>query len=277
MSESVRSRRTRQLAEAALVRIVRCYGSVPEFVLLGGLVPDLLCTRTDTLHAGTTDVDVQVDLEIAGGSANAARLEAALRNAGFTPDQERVWRWQDDTGPGLVVKVELLADLDDVPDHATLRFDHCDHLGAVNLRGSGFAGRDWEIRPITSDFNGEAITVELRVAGVAGYLLAKIHAAYGRRATKDWYDIAYVLLHNDHGGPRAVGERVRDRFGPDLVGRTRTALDDLASNFAVPDCQGAEAYADTTLAMYGALDRDVVANDAVAAILGFTGSLDLEH
>ena len=277
MSESVRSRRTRQLAEAALVRIVRCYGSVPEFVLLGGLVPDLLCTRTDTLHAGTTDVDVQVDLEIAGGSANAARLEAALRNAGFTPDQERVWRWQDDTGPGLVVKVELLADLDDVPDHATLRFDHCDHLGAVNLRGSGFAGRDWEIRPITSDFNGEAITVGLRVAGVAGYLLAKIHAAYGRRATKDWYDIAYVLLHNDHGGPRAAGERVRDRFGRDLVGRTRTALDDLASNFAVPDCQGAEAYADTTLAMYGALDRDVVANDAVAAILGFTGSLDLEH
>ncbi len=63
MSEPARSRRARQLAETALVRIVDAYGAVPEFVLLGGLVPDLLCSRASTLHVGTTDVDVQVNLE----------------------------------------------------------------------------------------------------------------------------------------------------------------------------------------------------------------------
>jgi hypothetical protein len=80
-----RSLAARAAAEIALVRIANYYGGRPEFVLLGGLVPALLCARSDIRHAGTTDVDVQVDLEISAGSVNAARLEQALRNAGFVP------------------------------------------------------------------------------------------------------------------------------------------------------------------------------------------------
>jgi hypothetical protein len=45
MSEPQRSRQARALAEAALVRIVTAYGKTPEFVLLGGLVPDLLLRK----------------------------------------------------------------------------------------------------------------------------------------------------------------------------------------------------------------------------------------
>jgi hypothetical protein len=93
-----RSLAARAAAELALIRIVNHYGGRPEFVLLGGLVPALLCTGPDARHAGTTDVDVQVDLEIAGGAANAARLEHALRNARFTPDSQHIWRWRADTG-----------------------------------------------------------------------------------------------------------------------------------------------------------------------------------
>ncbi len=44
------------------------YGDVPDFVLLGGLDPDLLCSSASRHHEGTTDVDIQVDLEIQGGS-----------------------------------------------------------------------------------------------------------------------------------------------------------------------------------------------------------------
>lgn len=51
--------------ELALVRVCSHYGERPNFVLLGGLVPALLCSDSDRLHAGTTDVDVQVDREIA--------------------------------------------------------------------------------------------------------------------------------------------------------------------------------------------------------------------
>lgn len=67
-----RSRAARRAAERALVRVVHHYGSRPEFVVLGGLVPELLCATSEYQHAGTTDVDVQVDLEIACGSVQAA-------------------------------------------------------------------------------------------------------------------------------------------------------------------------------------------------------------
>ena len=42
--ESPRTRSARDAAERALIRVVHHYGSRPEFVLLGGLVPDLLCS-----------------------------------------------------------------------------------------------------------------------------------------------------------------------------------------------------------------------------------------
>jgi len=205
-----------------LGRVVIAYGSTPEFVLLGGLVPDLLCTEAAVRHEGTTDVDVQVDLEIAGGSANAAHLEAALRSAGFVPDDQRAWRWHDHRSPEMVVKAEFLTDLDDVPNQTTVIFDACERLGAINLRGTGLAARNWESREISVVDETGSTTINLRVTGLAGYLLAKTHAAYGRRARKDWYDVAYVLLHNDRGGPSAAAADVRQRFLADLVGQTDT-------------------------------------------------------
>lgn len=238
MSDPERSRAARQLAERALIRLVREYGDTPEFVLLGGLVPDLLCGGSARRHIGTTDVDVQVDLEIQGGSVNGARLESALGRAGFKPDTRRVWRWKDESGTGMVVKIEFLADQDDIPDETTLLFDQCEWLGAVNLRGTGFAARDFELRTITAEIDGTLVSVELRVATLPAYLLAKAHAARGRGLEKDWYDIAYVLLHNDDGGPAAAAARVRDRFGNMLVGATETAISELAANFSDADAQG---------------------------------------
>lgn len=96
-----RSRAAREAAERALVRIIHHYGARPEFVVLGGLVPDLLCAGSEFQHAGTTDVDVQVDLEIAYGAVNTARLEQALHNAEFVPEDGRNWRWVADYGASI--------------------------------------------------------------------------------------------------------------------------------------------------------------------------------
>jgi hypothetical protein len=119
--ESLRSRAAREAAERALVRVVHHYGARPEFVVLGGLVPELLCSGSSFQHAGTTDVDVQVDLEIACGSANTKRLERALRNAEFEPEGKCVWRWRAE-GPSAaaIVRFELLADLDSAPAGASV-------------------------------------------------------------------------------------------------------------------------------------------------------------
>jgi len=274
MADEPRSREARAAAEAALVRVVHHYGSTPEFVLLGGLVPELLCAKSAFRHAGTTDVDVQVDLEIACGGANAGRLEQALRNAEFEPDGADVWRWSTNIGgTRTVIKFELLADVDTAPAEATVQFDETASLGALNLRGTGFATRDYAPQQISARVGGHAQTAEINIAGLAGFLLAKAAAAYSRRKTKDWYDLAYVLLHNDVGGPAAAATAVRVKFGNDLVGLIRSALDDLAANFLTVTAQGPSAYASQILVDHPELDEATVRADAVLAVEQFHAEL----
>jgi hypothetical protein len=113
---------------------------------------------------------------------------------------------------------------------------------------------------------------EVQVTGLAGFLLAKCAAAFSRRKRKDWYDLAFVLLHNDHGGPDAAAARVLDLFRDDLRA-LRTSLDDLQANFADPRAQGPEAYADQMLVDHPDLDAATLRADAVLAIGAFCGAL----
>jgi len=272
VDEVGRTRLGRAAAEAALVRVVHHYGERPGFVVLGGLLPELLCSESPFAHAGTTDVDVQVNLEIAAGAVNASRLERALRNAEFEPDSERAWRWvADGLGAEVVVRFELLADLDDVAEGATLTFDGCEALGAANLRGTGYAVRDVEVRELHSKIGGVMHSAEVNFTGLAGFLLAKIAAARSRRKPKDWYDIGFVLLHNDVGGPEAAAAAVLECIEDDLAGRTRTAVKDLRGNFADPKAQGPTACADQMLLDHPELDRTTLLADAVVAVDRFCG------
>ena len=269
--EPNRSRRAREAAEAALVRVVHHYGALPEFVVLGGLVPELLCSGSEYKHTGTTDVDVQVDLEIASGTVNVVRLEQALLNAEFEPTNGRVWRWQ--TEARTVVKFELLADLDTVPAGDILKFDGCEQLGAVNLRGTKFAARDFAPITIRAKVGEDRRVVDVNVTGLAGFLLAKAAAAQSRRAIKDWYDIAFVLLHNDAGGPQAAANAVRAKFSNDLVGALKTSLNDLAANFHQASDQGPEAYASQMLVDHPELDGVTLRADAIVAVEEFYNAL----
>jgi hypothetical protein len=269
VDEISRSREARAAAEQALVRVVHHYGGRPEFVVLGGLVPELLCANSTFQYAGTTDIDVQVNLEIACGSVNTKRLERALHNAEFEPDDERVWRWRTDgLGAHIVVKFELLADLDSAPSDSTVTFAGCDHLGAANLRGTIYATRDIEVKTLTARIGGVKHTVEVSVTGLAGFLLAKCAAAKSRRKPKDWYDIAFVLLHNEMGGPAAAASAVIAKFGNELDA-SRTALDDLVANFADKDAQGPKAYAEQMLIDHPSLERTMLIADAIVSVKEF--------
>lgn len=272
-----RSRGARAAAEAALVRVVHHYGTRPEFVLIGGLVPDLLCAASPYEHAGTTDIDVQVDLEIQAGTVNAARLERALMNAEFTPDGPYGWRWISGNPPRTLIKFELLADSPTDPAGATLTFDDCEHLAAANLRGTGLAAKDTLVRTLAAKIGGTQHTAEITVTGLAGFLLAKVAAARSRRKPKDWYDIAFVLLHNDQGGPSAAAQAVRDRFGGDLGSEIRLALTDLQGNFANPSAQGSAAYASQFLLDHPDADAAMTRVDAVVAVEAFCQGLELRE
>lgn len=267
--DAPRSRTARRAAERALVRIIHHFGARPEFVVLGGLVPELLCASSRYQHAGTTDIDVQVNLEIAFGSINAVRLEQALRNADFEPDGQYAWRWRAD-GPDArtVVKFDLLVDLDDQPAGAQVHFDGCQALGAANLRGTGYASRSIEVRRLMTHIGGVEYVVDVNVTGLAGFLLAKSAAARSRRTEKDWYDLAFVLLHNDAGGPTEAADSVMARFADDLTS-LRTTLDDLQGNFADRDAQGPQAYAGQMRLDHADVDRTTLLADAIIAVAAF--------
>lgn len=275
MSEEVpRSRQARLAAEQALVRIVYYYGETPEFVVLGGLVPELLCSRSDFQHAGTTDIDVQVNLEIESDAVNTARLERALRDAEFEPDSDQVWRWRvANEEIRAEVKFELLADLDSEANEATVRFNDSECLGAVNLRGTRYAAQDLALRTLTAKMGDGVQEVQIRVAGVAGFLLAKCAAAHSRGKRKDWYDIAFVLLHNDLGGPTGAADAVIASFGESALSASSTALAELAANFANPQSQGPMAYAEQFLHNHPDYDRSQAKADAVAAVGEFCDAL----
>jgi len=269
----IRSQAAREAAERALVRIVNLYGERPEFVVLGGLVPELLCTGSEFRHAGTIDVDVQVDLEIACGAVNAARLERALRDAGFVPENATIWRWVADRSIGApMVKFELLADLRDKPAEAIISFEACENLGAVNLRGTGFAARDIEVRELSVRDGNVTYTAEVNVSGLAGFLLAKTAAAFSRRKAKDWYDIAYVLLHNDAGGTDAAVALVKKHFIGEMA-TFQTALADLKANFENPTAQGVQAYVTQMQIDHPDLDPKTLAADAIIAVGQFCQGL----
>ncbi len=271
-SDQPRSRAARAAAELALVRVVHHYGGRPEFVLLGGLVPELLCARSEFRHAGTTDVDVQVDLEISNGAVNAARLERSLRAAGFEPDAHNIWRWRSTAGPKALIKFELLADLVSQPSESIIRFDGCQDLGAVNLRGTGAAARDVDIRTLAADDEGIRRQASVNVTGLAGFLIAKAAAARSRRKPKDWYDIAFVLLHNDHGSAADVAVRVQQVFGQDVDGLA-TTLTDLRANFDGKETQGTRAYVGQITQDHPELDPATAAADAQLAVSTFCDRL----
>lgn len=142
----------------------------------------------------------------------------------------------------------------------------------MNLRGTGFASHDVEVRELKAHFGGVTHQVEVNVTGLAGFLLAKTAAAFSRRKPKDWYDIAFVLLHNDAGGPVEAAKRVRERFIGE-IGAVRTALDDLLANFEAPDAQGTQAYVHQMRRDHPDINPATLAADAILAVEEFHGRL----
>lgn len=77
----------------------------------------------------------------------------------------------------------------------------------------------------------------------------------------------FVLL----GGlmPEEAAQAVRAQFGGELLGATRTTLNDLLANFSDPASQGPQAYASQMLADHPELDRVTVTAEAVVAVKAF--------
>lgn len=102
--------------------------------------------------------------------------------------------------------------------------------------------------------------------------LQRYAAAQGRGAPKDWYDTAFVLLHNDMGGVQKAIDAVRHKFESRFMG-VRTQLAELAANFAHRDSQGARAYADQIVLNNVSVDYEEALTQGMVAVEEFCSAL----
>ena len=82
------------------------------------------------------------------------------------------------------------------------------------------------------------------------------------------YDIAFVLAHNEAGGPQQAAEAVIACFGGERA-TLRSAMDDLLANFAEPNAQGPCAYAEQMRVDHPEMDNTVLRADAVVSVRTF--------
>lgn len=271
----MRDRETRALAALALERLLDTLGTnASEVTVLGGLDVDLLTESTTPPHAGTVDIDVLLDVGFVyeRDERDFGWLERALRAAGYeSMAGDATWRWSTQVG-GAEIVIDLLCDTPDSRGQQIV-LPGCPTATANNLQGPGSAALDAVPRELAalhgelrrSGPTDELGHVEVRFAGLGGYLLAKAAAVLGRRADKDVYDFVYVLIHNVEGGPEAAAAAVAR-----LAARAPGRLPDFRAvlqRLVAPGSQGPDLYADQRVRDGDPLPADRLAEDAVSAAL----------
>ncbi len=271
MTDEERSSEARAAAELALGTLL--VGGAPDterLIVLGGLVPPTL-TRTDLPlvppHLGTTDVDVLLVTHLTAGQ-DLGRIERALAAMEFKPEGDG-WRWRGLIAARLV-RIEFLCDLDDQPAEAIVTPAGCSELRALNLRGTGFAEVDHRELILQTPTGQD---VRARIAGLAGYLLSKATTARQRGADKDYYDLVYVLLHNQSGGPAGAAQVINESSLRERLGALRSTFLELRERYRDDRALGARAYAAESMKVTPEEDEGLLAADAAAAVAEFLDAL----
>jgi hypothetical protein len=276
--DTERSAEARRRAERALVMLLHEVGDDVQLIVLGGLVPEVLA-RGDGVevpeHLGTTDVDVLLITRVRADSSLKA-VEHALVAMEFTPHGES-WRWRG-LVDGQAVKIEFLCDLEEYREGEVVRPSGCAELAAVNLRGTGYVARDWAWEELTAQLaDGTTVTVRARFAGLEGYLLSKCVAVRSRGAEKDYYDFAYVVLHNRAGGPEVAARRLRSGALADAIPALRSTLLEVRERYRRPRDIGPASYASQALLVDPGGDEALLRADAVDAVDRFFSELNPDH
>jgi len=111
--------------------------------------------------------------------------------------------------------------------------------------------------------------VRVRFAGLEGYLLSKCVAARTRGATKDYYDLVYVLQHNRAGGPEQAAHRLLNgEFAADLDS-LRTTFIEVRERYVKTTDSGPTGYAEQAGEAEPGTDPATLRADAVDVVQRF--------
>ena len=175
-----------------------------HWIVVGGLVPSLLIDQerlgAPERHVGTLDLDVGLELAVLE-NAEYRRISARLREAGFRAvvtdrGHKRRQRWVHGAASEATIDF-LIPPVRQGQAGGTLQ-DLEPDFAAFVMPGLDLAFRDRRrVQLAGKTLLGEDAKRELYVCGPGIYVVLKALAFGGRGATKDAYDIGYVLQHVD--------------------------------------------------------------------------------
>lgn len=241
-----RSEDTDRVLRAALSMATTLGDLLDDLVIVGGLVPGLLCPPVAQRrggagsrmgrHAGTLDLDLGLSVGLLG---NQRYKEVAdrLRRAGFGPGRnesgrETHQRW---VAPSLAVGIDFLIPPTEPGDRPGELKHLEEHFAAIITPGLHLAFADRvriELRGRTH--KNEAAHRMVWVCGPGAFIVLKALAVEMRAENKDAYDLYYVI-RNFGRGPEEVAESIL-RLPADPVVRRAAGI--LRTEFASLDSVG---------------------------------------
>ncbi len=228
--------------EIALVALLRAFGSLKhDLRLVGGLVPRYLTPSQPPdvpEHAGTTDVDVVLNITVLAAKGTYDKLKRQLKEGGFVryqPDPEgpvSSWQWVYNAG-GTPIVVEFLQHTDDPKQSSFLVEIDGEDVSACQILYAGIA-HDWfDEKEIVVELpnNGGTVKETIRYADAVAFIVLKALAFNTRHERKDASDLVHVLRYWG-GSVESLAKSFSERLATGAhSGAIDRALATLAENF----------------------------------------------
>jgi predicted nucleotidyltransferase len=188
--------------EQALITLLGAFGTLGDDLrLIGGLAPRYLTPAKPPevpAHAGTTDVDIVLDLAVIIDGQNYDSLATQLAERGFkrhvSAGKSSSWQWRLEIG-AIPVLVEFLSDggSETRPKQIPLAGEE---VSTMAIPHAGIV-RDWFItHELTAQpLGGGLLTRNVHVADVPSFVILKALALNNRYAPKDAADLIHVLQY----------------------------------------------------------------------------------
>ncbi|HKS14914.1 MAG TPA: hypothetical protein VJS90_17920 [Pseudomonas sp.] len=221
--------------ERTLLTLLSAFGNLKDTLrLVGGLVPRYLTPEAPPdvpMHAGTSDVDVVLNLEVLASGNEYSSLADQLKARGFVrwveDGKAASWRWRRRVDEHIEVVVELLRDAGNEAPGRTVSV--CgESVSALTIRHAGIVHDWYEEREVGAPLlDGGGLSVDvIRFADVPAFVILKAIALDQRQENKDAADLIHVIRYS--GPVKAVAglfvKRIHSGLHQDAIDEGLAAL-----------------------------------------------------
>ena len=193
--------------ERVLVSLLRGFGMLKDTLrLVGGLVPRYLTPERPPdvpAHAGTSDVDIVLDVQVMAKAEGYKALAKQLKDQGFTRgvNDKGVpvgWQWKRQVSEHAYVMVEFLQEAPEGVQPGTTVAVDGENLSAMAIPHAGMVLDWYDSREVTAELlDGKGVATEtVHYADAVSFIVLKALAFGHRNENKDAGDLIHVMQYS---------------------------------------------------------------------------------